>query len=266
MSGVVLSGIIAAGVLVSVVLVVLFVRRGNVSAYKRYHEYGKSFLNHRLSLEPVPVPEQYRLLKPSKAFGMFVCIGDTRKGDRFRWINMSDSTIAVFMKMHTILFIPESTYNLPMLSIDIIFMGKKRVFAVEFIDPAGIEDPHLTKHYEALRTLKPSDDILNEKPVTYWYKDIVTDFSIHSTLTSDEDDIIFNTYRSYLDAYIDMVREAEPVSAETQEIIRQKQIWYVQTLLEQGGPAVNLLEKMMGREKQREYVWTVMFGFDKRYS
>ena len=37
---------------------------------------------------------------------------------------------------------------------------------------------------------------------------------------------------------------------------------YVETLLDKGGPAVDVFEKFMGPEKQREYVRTVMFGLD----
>jgi len=49
----------------------------------------------------------------------------------------------IFMKMYTLLILPNYNYNLPMLSVDIIFMGGKRVFVIELIDPAGIRDDNL---------------------------------------------------------------------------------------------------------------------------
>ena len=35
---------------------------------------------------------------------------------------------------------------------------------------------------------------------------------------------------------------------------------YVTTLLSKGGPAVEVFEKMLGKDGQEEYVRTVMFG------
>jgi hypothetical protein len=38
--------------------------------------------------------------------------------------------------------------------------------------------------------------------------------------------------------------------------------WYVDTLLAKGGPAVEVFKTLLGPEKQKEYVRTVMFGID----
>lgn len=237
-------------------------RRESEKAYSRIAAYGKDFLNKHYGLKTCRVKPEYQTLKPWKVFGLFKCVCNTAQGNKYRWVNMSDSTIALFMKMHTLLFVPDCRYNLPMMSIDIIFMGKKRVFVIEIIDPAGIADENIKKHYDRMRGLKPQPVLLHDAPVTRWYKDIVTDFSIHSRLDRSADGLIFDTYKKYMDAYAAMVAEAQPVSAEISRTLKEKQEWYAETLISQGGPAVDLLAKMMGSEKQREYTWTVMFGFD----
>lgn len=230
--------------------------------HHRYDRYARELLKNRFQLNPCPVKEEYRVLKPFKAFGLFKVAGTMLKGDRFAWINLSNSTIGLFMKMHTFFFRPEPAYNLPMLSIDVIFMGNKRVFVIEVIDPAKIPDPILSDHYDRFRRLKPAGDLLADMPVTRWYRDVVTDFSIHAKSDSSRDDLLFETYQKYLDAYFDMVKAAVAVSDQHSRQIETAVEGYVDTLISQGGPAVDMLARLMGKEKMREYSRTVMFGLD----
>ncbi len=262
----VLKLILSAFVLLVLCVVFFLFRawRESQTAYTVFAGYAKDFLNKHYTLTPCTVKPEYQRLRPWKAFGLFKCVCHGARGDTFSWVNMSDSTIAFFMKMHTLLFVPDSRYNLPLMSVDIIFMGKRRVFVIEIIDPAGIEDENIRKHYARMRKLKPAAELLREAPVTRWYKDIVMDFSIHTKLDRNADELILATYKNYMDAYAAMVAEAQPTAPEISSTIREKQEWYAETLTNQGGPAVDLLAKMMGREKQREYTWTVMFGFEKR--
>ena len=104
--------------------------------HKQYDDYAREVLDHHFHLHPCPVKDEYRILKPLKALGLFKVAGTLLKGDRFAWVNLSNSTMGIFMKLHTFFFRPDSAYNLPMLSIDVIFMGGKRIFVIEIIDPA----------------------------------------------------------------------------------------------------------------------------------
>jgi hypothetical protein len=231
-------------------------------AHKRYDCYARKMLDQQFQLMPSPVKEEYRILKPFKALGFFKVAGTLLKGDKFAWVNLSNSTMGVFMKLHTFFFRPDPAYNLPMLSIDVIFMGAKRIFVIEIIDPAKISDETLSVHYEHMRTLKPSSEKLGDMPVTRWYKDVVLDFSIHAKSDSSSDELLFETYKKYLDAYFAMVKDAELISAEQSREVSQATEWYVDTLISKGGPAVDMLGRLMGKEKMCEYSRTVMFGLD----
>jgi hypothetical protein len=250
---------------VILVLVIWVLRTGGKSrqAHKRYDCYARELLKQHSQLMPCTVKEDYRILKPIKALGLFKVAGTLLKGDRFAWVNLSNSTMGVFMKLHTFFFRPDPVYNLPMLSIDVIFMGAKRIFVIEIIDPAKISDETLSVHYDRMRSLKPSSEKLVDMPVTRWYKDVVMDFSIHAKSDSSSDELLFETYRKYLDAYFAMVKDAEPISAEQTREVFQATEWYVDTLISKGGPAVDMLAWLMGKEKMREYSRTVMFGLNK---
>jgi hypothetical protein len=151
------------------------------------------------------------------------------------------------MKLHTFFFRPDPAYNLPMLSIDVIFIGAKRIFVIEIIDPAKISDKILPVHYERMRSLKPSPEKLWDMPVTRWYKDVVMDFSIHAKSDSSSDELLFETYKKYLDAYFAMVKDAEPISPEQNREVSRATEWYVDTLISKGGPAVDMLARLMGK-------------------
>ena len=251
--------LILAAVLVAVALIIK-ARREGTRQYEKYARYTKEVLTQSFDLKSCYVRDEFQFLKPWKAFGMFVNIADLKTGGKFRRVNTFESTLGFFMKMFTILFFPDYQYNVPIMSVDIIFMGGRRVFVIEIIDTAKIEDENIRAHYTQMRALGPKVAPLRQKPVTRWYKDIITDFSIHAQEDRGKDDVLFEIYQAYLAAYLDMVRAAQPLNEELSATVRKSVKAYVDNLIGQGGPAVDLLVKLLGVSKQKEYVYTVMFG------
>ncbi len=171
--------------------------------------------------------------------------------------------MVLFMKMYTLLVRPNYNYNLPMLSVDFIFIGGKRVFVIEIIDPARIEDDNIKKHYAQMRSRMPEIEKFEHMDIEMeWCKDIVTDFSIHINAERADDELLFDIYKTYLNAYLDMAQNAEPLSQEMSAKVQEGIEGYVSSLLAKGGPAVNVFKTLLGPEKQKEYVRTVMFGLD----
>ena len=251
--------LIIAAVLVAVALIIK-ARREGTRQYEKYARYTKEVLAQNFDLKLVYVRDEFQFLKPWKAFGMFVNIADLKTGGKFKRVNAFESTLGFFMKMFTILFFPDYQYNVPIMSVDIIFMGGRRVFVIEVIDTAKIEDENIRAHYAQMRALRPKVAPLRQKPVTRWYKDIVTDFSIHAQEDRSKDEVLFEIYQAYLAAYLDMVRTAQPLNEELSATVQKSVKEYVDNLIGQGGPAVDVLVKLLGVEKQKEYVYTVMFG------
>lgn len=259
------AAIMIAGAAVAAVALFLFrMRQSCMQAHRRFVDATLAHLDSAYSLQPCRVRPDFQDLRPGRAVGLLRFLADLRRGSRFRWVNRTDTTMLLgCMKMHTILFIPDFGYNLPMLSIDIIFAGRRRVFVVEIIDSAGIADEYLQGHYGAMLKLKPSADRMPEMPVTYWYKDILPECSIHARLGQEDDDLMYAAYCAYLEAYAAMVRDAQPAPESIAAVVRDKQHWYVQSLLDHGGPAVDVLAKLLGRDRARAYIWSTMFGYDE---
>ena len=231
--------------------------------YEKYDSYTRETLAKNFQLTPYPIKQEYQKIHPWKALKLVKFVIDSNEGERFKRLNTLDASLLLFMKMYTLFILPDYNYNLPMLSVDIIFMGGRRVFVIEIIDPARIKDDNLEKHYNKLRTWKPQIDALEKMEIEMeWAENAVTDFSIHSRADRTQDDFLFEVYQSYLGTYLEMAKNAEPISTEASKKVQEGMEWYVDTLLAKGGPAVNVFNYLLGPEKQKEYVRTVMFGVD----
>jgi hypothetical protein len=231
--------------------------------FAKYAGYTEDVLSRQVSLQPYPVKPEYQVLHPWKFLKLFRIAVNSRSGDKLARVNTLDATMFMFMKMYTMFIRPDYGYNLPMLSVDFIFMGGKRIFIIEVIDPAKMHDENLAVHYERMRSWMPKIEGFEEFGVRDWYKEFVTDFSIHIKADRTHDDMLFEIYTSYLNSYMDMVANAVAIDAEQSAQVRSGIERYVTTLLEQGGPAVDVFRQMLGSEGQQEYVRTVMFGLDR---
>jgi hypothetical protein len=259
--------LIPIGLIILIVLVAFpFIIRARMEGnelYEKYDSYTKEVLSKSVQLKPYPIKAEFHKLHPWKFLKLFKIIVSSQEGEKLARVNCLDATIGIFMKMYTLLIRPDYNYNLPMFSVDFIFIGGKRVFVIEVIDPARIEDENKKTYYDRMRVWVPEVKKFEQMDVSMdWCKDIVTDFSVHIKADRTKDDVLFDIYKTYLTAYLDMARYAEPLSPEQSRKAQEGIEGYVSTLLERGGPAVNVFKQMLGPEKQKEYVRTVMFGVD----
>ncbi len=245
-------------------IVALYLKKEGDREFAKYDAYTKEVLAGYEKLIPFEVKPEFKTLHPGKFpfMKLFKLLVTSEEGSRLKRVNSIDATMLLFMRMYTFLIRPDYKYNLPVLSVDFIFIGKKRVFVLEIIDPAKIEDENKKKYYEIMRSRIPDVEGLEKGPERDWYKDYVTDFSIHAKADNSKDDLMFDIYKTYLKAYLDMAMNAEELTPEMSEKVKQGLEEYVTTLLSKGGPAVEVFEKMLGKEGQEEYVRTVMFGLE----
>jgi hypothetical protein len=248
-----------------VLVIVVFVARARMSGnaqYSKYAGYTMQTLAKSYALTPFEVKPEYRKIHPAKMLKLFKILVSSYTTDRLARINSLDATMFVFMKMYTLMIRPDYSYNLPMPSVDFIFIGKKRVFVIEVIDPAKIDDDNKRVHYDRMRVWQETVKQYEQSPTKDWYKDFLTDFSIHIKADESRDEELFNIYRTFLEAYLDMAKNAQPLSPELRDRVKSGIEAYVGTLLAKGGPAVDVFKKFLGPEGQKEYVRTVMFGLD----
>ncbi len=253
-------------VIILVVLVLIItsvIRQAGEKQYARYDSYTKEVLAKNFDLQPYAIKPEFQKIHPWKALKLLKFVVESQQTDKLARINTIDATMMLFMKMYTLLIRPNYAYNLPMLSMDFIFMGSNRVFVIEVIDPANIDDENKEKYYDKMRAWQPELEKFEPMDIEMeWAKNIVTDFSVHIKADKTKDDTLFEIYKTFLHAYIDMTKNAQKLAPEQSEKVQQGMDGYVSALLSRGGPAVNVFKQIMGSEKQQEYVRTVMFGVE----
>jgi len=256
--------IVLVCLIVLAILVALYFKKEGDAQFAKYDAYTNAVLSDYEELKPFEIKPEFKSLHPGKFpfMKLFKLVVTSEEGSRLKRVNTIDATMLLFMRMYTFLIRPDYKYNLPVLSVDFIFIGKKRVFVMEIIDPAKIEDQNKQKYYDIMKSRIPDIEGLEKGPERDWYKDYVTDFSIHAKADNSKDDLMFDIYKTYLKAYLDMAKNAEELKPEMREKVKQGLEEYVTTLLSKGGPAVEVFEKMLGKEGQEEYVRTVMFGLE----
>ncbi len=211
-------------------------------------------------LKPYEVTEKYRHVRSLPLMDISV---SSSTGDRLARVNSLDATMLMFMKMYTLMIRPSYDYNLPVMSVDFIFLPfGKRIYIIEIIDPAKIDDTNKKIFYEKMKAHYARVADFPSAGTRDWYKDFVTDFSIHSKADRKDDALLLEVYKTYLEAYLAMAQNAQKLPPETSLKMKEGLEKYVSTLLSQGGPAVDVFKKILGPEGQKEYVRTVMFGLD----
>jgi len=251
------------GLIVVIAIFLIRARMEGEELYSMYNEYTQDMLKKNFQLKNYPIKEEFQTLYPWKALKLFKIDVSSQAGEKMARIISLNATMGTFMKMYTLLIRPNYNFNLPMFSVDYIFIGGNRVCVIEIIDPAHIADDNIKTHYEKMRARMPEIRNFEETVVDMdWAKDIVTDFSFHFKADRTSDDLIFDIYKTYLTTYLEMVKNAEPLSPDMSTKVEEGIEGYVNTLLAKGGPAVNVFKTLLGPEKQKEYVRTVMFGLD----
>ena len=122
---------------------------------------------------------------------------------------------------------------------------------------------NIEKHYAMMRARAGDVARFEQTGVRDWYKDYVTDFSIHIKTDRSQDDLLFDIYQTYLEAYVAMAQQAQKLDPEMSAKVKDGIEGYVATLLAKGGPAVDVFRQMLGPEGQQEYVRTVTFGLEQ---
>jgi hypothetical protein len=254
----ILLGIILALILV-IAAIAVSTRMDGEKQYARYAGITQESLK-AFTLKPYQVKEKYQRVKSLPLLDIAV---SSSTGERLARVNSLDATMMLCMKMYTLMIRPSYDYNLPVLSVDFIFLPfGKRVYVIEVIDPARIDDAGKNTGYEKMKAAFAKVAGLPASATRDWYKNFLADFSIHSTAEKKDDDLLQAVYKEYLDAYLSMAMNAQKLPPETSLKIKEGIEKYVATLLSQGGPAVDVFKKVLGADGQQEYVRTVMFGLE----
>ena len=155
------------------------------------------------------------------------------------------------MKMDTLIVNPYDV-DLPLYSYDRIFAMGNDTLIVELYDTlVG------TYSEEHLQTVKSEYTDLEERdPGEHWYDDIKLGASISKKGKKKQqarfDELAMKHFEAYLSEEVDFVSE--------RRVKQEKASYYVNGLLEKGGPSTDVFKKELGEEKTTQLFKEVLFG------
>lgn len=163
-----------------------------------------------------------------------------------------------FMQMASFIITPYEK-NMPMLSMDFMYIGSNRKAYVEFYDLVkDTSDSDYTEVLDSLKALQNSYSDLEELAVDpAWYDDLLT-VVMHKV--SKDDKRVKELFAASVSTYMQAADGLEPLSEEAgagKLEITQK---YCNDLVSNGGVSTDVFKKELGEETTKHFFDKVLFG------
>lgn len=242
-----------------------------MSTYQPFLDHAIRVMGDRLELEPYPIPEGFErkeavtgrgkneinVLTTSHAF-------QTKKLRQIRAAHVQGA--AAFQVLNFVIF-PDLNYDLPFFGADLVTLPGGPLIAIDmqplFHDAdyrQKYSDPVMPIFESYQRDLPWGGDFPEEakayfSPAFLWTRP--TDPAAIATH-------VFGAFKDYLDAYLDLVAAAEPIS-DRQKLadIKQAQMNYVNYRSEKD-PARGMLTRFYGSEWTEEYIHGFLFDLERK--
>jgi len=221
-----------------------------------------ALLQEKLELTEVPVAPEYQTMRPKKALGLMRFEVNKYAAKRLASITLLNAKILGFITMFSLVIRPDYAYNMPILSSDVILMGDRRIILLEVIDTTDVDDTNLRHHYVELQRIKAQASSVVPLESSDWYLKLLAGCSLKLRDTGTNDGRLLDLYCDYVTGYLEMARHATQTDESGAARLQQNAENFLETLLERGGPAVNVFKWLLGVKRQHEYVRNVMFGID----
>ena len=167
-----------------------------------------------------------------------------------------------FMQMASVVITPYEK-NMPMCSLDFMYiMGNRKSYA-EFYDLTGNKDSDeykdvLTSLSNMTKRYKNIEELETEKR---WYDDFST-VTMHKKLSYKNDQLNKDMFLDVLKTYASCSSTIEKSSDEDAKMQFEATQAYCDSLIEKGGVSTDTFKKVLGEEKTREFFNKVFFGMD----
>lgn len=163
------------------------------------------------------------------------------------------------MTMATVVVTPFER-NLPLMSLDLIYVMGRRKAYLEFYDLVAQKDEGYLRHIAHLAGISERYASLPPcPPAPAWYDPLLTATAYRGGKASDDKlllEMLSECVRGFVEMYADAPRLDEAQQAEKRHITAG----YVDELVRQGGTSTNVFKKALGEETTREFFGKVFFG------
>lgn len=163
------------------------------------------------------------------------------------------------MTMATVVVTPFEK-NLPLMSVDFIYMLGNRKAYIEFYDLVAQKDEHYLRHISRLAAISQRYASLSPcPPAPAWYDHLLTATAYRSGKAAD-DTLLIDLLSECVRGFAEMCAAAPCLDEAAQAEKRRLTAEYVDNLVKQGGTSTNVFKKALGEETTREFFGKVFFG------
>ncbi|MBR2810641.1 MAG: hypothetical protein IKD69_04600 [Solobacterium sp.] len=170
-------------------------------------------------------------------------------------MTLETNAMGGFMKLATIVFTPNEGYDIPLLLLDIMFMGDKTTVFAEYYDLAETEETQaLDQLYEAYQDL----DDYKERP--HWYIQERAPYSLIKSVKADQKGRILRMALEEAEIYGLMARYAFLKGAsEDEKAFRRSRIKAFQDrMVKEGNPSEEALKRVLGSRAEAFFREVIM--------
>ena len=179
--------------------------------------------------------------------------------------NLSVMTVNMgFMQMVSYVITPYEK-NMPLLSMDFMYiMGKRKAYA-EFYDL--VPDKTTPEYSEVMDAVKEFEskysslEDISTEPA--WYDDLMT-VAMHKAGKRADDEKIEEMFCDAISIYMDQANSLEKLTPEEQAAKLALTQEYSDNLISKGGVSTDVFKKALGEEKTKEFFDKVFFGTESR--
>jgi len=149
-------------------------------------------------------------------------------------------------------------YNVPLLSVDYMFMMGKQVMMVEFFDTGIVRDEAYEANTKRLvEVAQKYSGLTDYEMKENWYSAL---YSPACTAKSGDFDTVNQMLVDFLDAYCEILERLEPLTGEALEQRKQAVQEFSDNMIDKGGISTDVFVKSLGADKVRSYFDQVFFG------
>lgn len=176
---------------------------------------------------------------------------------RYTYINAGE-TAQIF---NSVIY-PSHNYDLPLLGIDFLSFGKKKILVVLDFQPLFREPDYLAKYIEPMRTIRDKyNELAQDLPMKFY--DANQYFSPYLLFAKTDAETVVNrlfpAYQEYIQLYWQLLEKAEPLTQpEAIERIVKAQKDYDQYSAERD-PASGLFSSYFGHEWSEKFLYEFLF-------
>ena len=243
-----------------------------MTLYQPFLDYAVTTLQERLNLSPYPIPEGFERKEAVSGKGKrqetVITTSHGFKSPKLRQIRAAHVEGGSSLQVLNFVIFPELNYDLPFFGADLVTLPGGHLIAID-MQPLFRDDPNYQEKY-AKPVLPIFEKYRQDLPWGGDFPEEARQFFSPAFLWTrlQDNEVVASTvlaaFRDYLDAYLNFVEAAEPVtdSSRLQQIL-EAQKRYLNYRAEKD-PARGMFTRLYGTEWTEEYIHGFLFDLERK--